>query len=130
MMLLMLLWRVWHVRNEVVHQKTAPPVEASRRFLESYVQSLLMIKHNPDLDVAKGKHVIANSLEVIQKQWRDTIGSPTVPKPWSCPAPGWHKLNVDGSFALQDGGGVLAWCCGIAMEKELLQPAIRSVQIL
>lgn len=27
--ILLLLWRIWHVRNEVVHCKPAPPVEAS-----------------------------------------------------------------------------------------------------
>src|SRR4051812_33929961 len=26
--ILMLLWRIWYVRNEVVHSKSAPPMEA------------------------------------------------------------------------------------------------------
>ena len=38
--LMMLLWRIWYVRNEVVHAKPAPPVEVSVRFLSSYLASL------------------------------------------------------------------------------------------
>jgi hypothetical protein len=58
MMMLMTWWRIWHIRNEVVHQKPAPPLEASRRFLCSYVDSLLMIKHNHGADPTKGKSTI------------------------------------------------------------------------
>ena len=122
----------------MVHQKSAPPVEASRHFLESYVQSLLLIKQNPNLDVAKGKQIIGVSLEEIQKQWRDTTLTPTMLKPWSRPPPSWHKLNIDGSFSLQDGGagigmvlrdsdgrGIVIACrpilhCSNALEAELV----------
>ncbi|KAK1644728.1 hypothetical protein QYE76_062533 [Lolium multiflorum] len=58
MMMLMTWWHAWHVRNEVVHHKPAPPIEASRRFLRSYVDSLLVIKQNPLADPAKGKSII------------------------------------------------------------------------
>jgi hypothetical protein len=34
--ILMLLWRIWHVRNEVVNHKAPPPVEASKSFLCIY----------------------------------------------------------------------------------------------
>lgn len=45
--LLMTLWRIWHVRNEIVHDKRPPEVEASRRFLLSYVKSLEAIRLHP-----------------------------------------------------------------------------------
>lgn len=50
MLPLMLLWRVWHVRNELTHDKPLIPVEASKKFLCSYVDSLLLIKQGPEVD--------------------------------------------------------------------------------
>ena len=41
MVALMTMWRVWYVRNELMHGKSAPPTEASRRFLHGYINSLL-----------------------------------------------------------------------------------------
>lgn len=55
MVLLMTLWRTWHVRNEITHQKEPPPTEASRRFLQGYINSLLCIQSVPHGDIAKGK---------------------------------------------------------------------------
>jgi hypothetical protein len=54
-MILMTLWRIWHVRNEVVRGKPPPPLDASRRFLMSYMDSLLLIKYHPDKDLTKRK---------------------------------------------------------------------------
>ena len=138
MMLLMLLWRVWHVRNEVIHQKPAPPVEVSRRFLESYVQSLLLIKQHPNSDVTRGKQVIGVSLEELRLQRRSSISMTKVIKQWTRPPPEWHKLNIDVSFSSKDGragigmilrdnsgNGVFTSCrsllhCDDALEAELI----------
>ena len=46
MLFLMLLWRIWHVRNELTHNKPIIPVEASKKFLCSYMESLLLIKQH------------------------------------------------------------------------------------
>lgn len=56
MLLLMVLWRVWHVRNEITHNKPIIPVEASKQFLCGYVESLLMIKHFLMLTLSKGNN--------------------------------------------------------------------------
>jgi hypothetical protein len=57
-MTLIIFWRVWHAHNEITHAKPCPPIEGSRRFLESYLNTLLMVKLFPHADVAKGKMVI------------------------------------------------------------------------
>jgi ribonuclease HI len=98
LLLLMTLWRIWHVRNEVVHLKPAPPVEASRRFLCSYVDSLLMIKLNPRADPVKGKAVVGLYSTRSSGERKKIPAERTAPKRWSKPPPGWTKLNVDGAW--------------------------------
>ncbi|KAM0886716.1 hypothetical protein ACQ4PT_029504 [Festuca glaucescens] len=106
LMMLMTFWRIWHVRNEVVHQKPAPPVEASRRFLCSYVESLMMIKQHPSADLTKGKEVLVydhmkpkGSVKMMPRKQADAL------KKWSKPPPGWIKLNVDGSWEIAEHRG-------------------------
>jgi ribonuclease HI len=99
MMMLMTWWRIWHAPNEVVHQKAAPPVEASRIFLCSYVDSLLLIKQNPGADPAKGKFTITYD-HMLSRGHKRTVKQKARQelKRWSKPPPGWVKLNVDGSW--------------------------------
>lgn len=59
MVILMTFWQIWHCRNEVTHFKPAPSIEASRRFLNSYMESLLCIKQHPSGDIVKGKMVLS-----------------------------------------------------------------------
>ena len=56
--LLMIFWRGWYVRNELVHSKPAPPMDVSIRFLQSYMESLMTVKSNSCCDPAKGKMAI------------------------------------------------------------------------
>jgi hypothetical protein len=100
MMMLMTFWRIWHVRNDIVHQKPSPPIEASRRFLCSYVDSLLLIKQAPMVDPVKGKTVIVYESSSNRKQRKkkempregEDVGG------WSKLPLGWTKLNVDGAW--------------------------------
>jgi hypothetical protein len=57
-MMLMTFWRIWHAHNELTHGKEFPSIEGSRRFLVSYLNSLMLIKQFPEADVGKGKMVV------------------------------------------------------------------------
>jgi hypothetical protein len=103
MMMMMTWWRIWHVRNEVVHHKPAPPIEVSRRFLSSYVDSLLCIKQYPYADPTKGKVVVQYDHMMPGKVKKQALKCKQVcPTKWSRPCPGWTKLNVDGSWVSED----------------------------
>jgi ribonuclease HI len=102
MMVLMLLWRIWHVHNEITHDKPAAPVKNSKRFLLSYVESLLQIHQYPEADHVKGKQIIHYSRAKTRLQdgqiQKERLS-------WIPPPPGWTKLSVDGSYVAGDGAG-------------------------
>ncbi|VAH43766.1 hypothetical protein VPH35_027838 [Triticum aestivum] len=95
-MLLMTLWRIWHIRNEVIHHKPAPPMEASRRYLVSYLDSLVGLKIDLSSDPSKGKSLVTYDRPLKNPHVR--IVESTLVK-WCPPMAGWVKLNTDGSFA-------------------------------
>lgn len=103
-MTLMTLWRIWHAHNEVTHGKPCRPVEGSRRFLVSYLSSLLLLKQFPEKDVEKGKMVISNTKGFSSNA---TTGNQVQHKHqvWERPEEEKTKLNVDGSYDLATGAG-------------------------
>ncbi|XBH62951.1 hypothetical protein VPH35_117042 [Triticum aestivum] len=105
MVVLMTMWRSWHVRNEITHNKMPPPTEASRRFLHWYITSLLCINQHPSEDHVKGKMVVVASPPAA----RVISGAKMQPR-WVPPDTGWTKLNTDGSFITSTGaagGGMI-----------------------
>ncbi|KAK1626172.1 hypothetical protein QYE76_000487 [Lolium multiflorum] len=104
-MTLMVLWRIWHAHNELTHDKPCPPIEGSRRFLVSYLNSLLMIKQFPDADVTKGKMVIDQG-QGFRKEEGRRVNMSTVYQRWTRPAENEVKLNVDGAFSMDGRAGV------------------------
>jgi ribonuclease HI len=105
--ILMLLWRSWHLRNDVIHQEGRETIERSAAFLESYA-----IADNQVLPSAgdhKGKNPLFDtSLQISQRSTRDTCCS------WTAPPPGWIKINSDASFIGRDkpgGAGAVARDC-------------------
>jgi hypothetical protein len=100
---LLTLWRIWHAHNEMTHGKPCPSIEGSRRFLISYMNSLLLIKQFPSANIAKGKMVLD------PEQGFRTVAGEKMKKQetcqWTRPPPGTVKLNVDGSFT-QTGAGI------------------------
>jgi hypothetical protein len=96
MRIMMLLWRIWLVQNEVVHGKQAQHVDASCRFLCSYIDSITMIKYHPQADHIKGKAPATSPLpgrRVVERE-----SATPAPRRWSPPLAGWVKLNIDGSY--------------------------------
>jgi hypothetical protein len=96
-MTLMVLWRIWHAHNELTHDKECPSIEGSRRFLVSYLNSLLLIKQWPNADMIKGKMVIDN-LRGFKQMNNSEEKSTTSTNKWRPPLGQATKLNVDGSF--------------------------------
>ena len=103
-MILMTLWRIWHCRNEVVHLKPMPSIESSKRFLCSYLESILTIKKFPTADPVKGKTVLSWDIAAKQKKKSSVAGVRPL-RPWRKPPYGHVKLNVDGSFCAASGTG-------------------------
>lgn len=98
-MTLMILWRIWHIRNCITHDKPVPTIEGSCRFLESYVESLLIVKQQPQADQCKGKDVATYSLQAKLPGGTHS----KLALCWKRPDVGFTKLNVDGSFVQADG---------------------------
>lgn len=83
------------MRNEVVHNKPAPLVEISVRFLQSYLDPIIGIKMNTNVESRKGKMVIARDQTAKNNCMPAASGATSR---WRPPAQGWVKLNSDGSF--------------------------------
>lgn len=101
MMILMIFWRTWFIRNELVHCKPAPPMDVSVRFLQGYVDSLIGVKLNPNADPAKGKSCIVYEAPRPEMARRQQL----VALSWKPPMSGWMKLNTDGAFISLDAAG-------------------------
>ena len=99
-----LLWRVWHNHNELTHHKKPAPVESSKRYLMSYLDSLMLIQQNTVIDVEKGKHVISPTQGFKREKHRDD-GRQKVKQKWNPPDEGSDKLNVDGAFTADGSAG-------------------------
>ncbi|KAE8809617.1 retrotransposon unclassified [Hordeum vulgare] len=93
--IIMVLWRSWYVRNEILHGKDPPPQDVSCSFLQSYHNTFSQISSSVE-DIIKGKSPVDT----------DQISPPckSAPRlPWPPPPDGMVALSVDGSYAISDG---------------------------
>ncbi|KAE8786890.1 retrotransposon unclassified [Hordeum vulgare] len=93
--IIMVLWRSWYVRNEILHGKAPPPQDVSSSFLQSYHNTFSQISSSVE-DIIKGKSPAVP----------DQISPPCKSTPglsWPHPPDGMVALSVDGSYAISDG---------------------------
>lgn len=99
----MMLWRAWHLRNDIIHGKGEESVQSSVRFLISYRESLQIAKAgSPESGDRKGKKKLFE--DDRQKELRKQASrSSTENAKWSPPPMGWVKINSDASFCISSG---------------------------
>jgi ribonuclease HI len=110
--MLMIFWRVWHAHNELTHDKPCPSIEGSRRFLVSYLNSLLIIKQFPQEDIIKGKMVIDHD-RGFKTRSRDKHLVHRERHGWRPPEALRATLNVDGAYAERGRAG-----CGMLLRND------------
>ncbi|KAE8772657.1 protein transport protein sec24 [Hordeum vulgare] len=93
--IIMVLWRSWYVRNEIIHGKTPPPQDVSSAFLQSYHNTFSQISSSVE-DIIKGKSPL-----VPDQASPPCKVAPSLP--WPRPPEGMVALSVDGSYAISDG---------------------------
>ena len=88
---LLMIWRIWDIRNDLTHGKEAPPVLASVEFLDSYYKSMRLAGCYSVEEIVKGKMSTLEMHSSVPKP-------PSAAAPWPAPAAGTVALLVDGSF--------------------------------
>jgi hypothetical protein len=94
---LLLFWRAWHLRNNIVHGKGTGSVVASANFLTSYSESLQV--EGPEN--GKGKVGEVNRSGTMNTE--DTAGENPRRRGWELPPHGWIKVNTDAGFCAETG---------------------------
>ena len=94
----MTLWRSWHLRNDIIHEKGNSPIAASVNFLDRYLQELNLNCRRASSK--KGKELLSNHNSPSDAEKGTICGRVTTReiKKWTAPELGWMKINVDASF--------------------------------
>ena len=99
-MVLILIWRVWNLRTDLLHGNDQVPVKISVELLNSYLNSLWHAKKYNTEKMIKGKMVEGEG-------WSEPKNKETVlARPWPAPAAGWVTLSVDSSFSSDGTAGL------------------------
>ncbi|CAM0911999.1 unnamed protein product [Alopecurus aequalis] len=98
--LLLLWWRVWHLRNNSIFGDGKCGIQQSSFFLKSYLTSVQDIRHTEILVDPKGKAPLF-TLDEIKEHGNDKLTHC-----WTKPAAGWAKLNFDAGFLEEENTGL------------------------
>lgn len=73
---ILLVWRIWQLRNDAVHGKEVPPVEITLDSLDSYYRSLDLARNHSMEEIIKGKMVVGEEAvrPVVQHTVPPTLG--------------------------------------------------------
>ena len=102
--MLLIIWRSWQVRNNIVHESEKFSVEGSAKFLLRYWSELCDIRQQRQAFDSKGKGPVIDSLT------KEGVRKVRVQERWKPPDEGWIKINVDGAFdnnTCQGGLGII-----------------------
>ena len=118
-MLIMLIWRICHLRNELTHGKEVSPVPATVEYLDSYYKSISIAGRSSTEEIIKGKM----PLSAVHVPCR---GDKPPEASWPAPCQGRLALSVDGSFLKDDGSAAIGMV--LRNEKgEVLMAAYRFI---
>jgi hypothetical protein len=102
---LLLLWRVWHRRNDIMHGKGKASIDGSVEFLKNYATSLKLVSTRSQYDQRrKGKEKILEGRAVKETARVQGGSRPGIGSRWLPPQEGWAKLNSsDAGFITETG---------------------------
>jgi hypothetical protein len=93
---LLLLWRVWHLRNDAIYGRGSATIQGSVLFLINYVLSLNLAHHSPNVDLDnKPKGKIREGKQIKETEVRTDCASANRKEQCTTPQEGWIKLNTD-----------------------------------
>jgi hypothetical protein len=96
--ILLLMWRAWHLRNDVMHGEGKCTVTGSEGFLVSYSESLGLAEAMPATGVSdKGKRKVGEVLHADALRDRKAQREVMIDR-WKPPPHDWVKINSDASF--------------------------------
>jgi hypothetical protein len=98
-----MLWRAWHLRNDIMHGDGAGSVTGSVHFLLNYMESLKIATEAPSMGTSdKGKGKLGEECRLGTKNRGNKLEDREVTK-WQAPPQGWVKLNTDAGFRANTG---------------------------
>jgi ribonuclease HI len=102
-LVLLTLWRCWHMRNDAIHEKGQCSVGGSVNFLNRYLQELKL--NCRTITNGKGKEPMFKQVNLSNANCSLAGRRPKAKQnaTWTAPDSGWTKINVDASFDVNNG---------------------------
>jgi hypothetical protein len=101
--ILLLMWRAWHLRNDITHGEGKCTVTGSEGFLVSYCESLGLAGATLATGMSdKGKQKMSEGLHADALEDRKAQRGAKIDC-WKRPPHGWVKINSDANFHAETG---------------------------